>query len=37
MMAPGQMVDTKDLPQDLVSGREQGAQLESPVSKAGCC
>jgi two-component system, NtrC family, nitrogen regulation response regulator GlnG len=29
------MVDTKDLLQDLVSGREQGAQLESPVSRPG--
>ncbi|WP_395826489.1 nitrogen regulation protein NR(I) [Collimonas sp.] len=33
VMAPGQTVEIKDLPQDLVSGREQGTQLESPASR----
>ncbi|AMP01359.1 nitrogen regulation protein NR [Collimonas arenae] len=33
VMAPGQTVEIKDLPQDLVSGREHGSQLESPASR----
>ncbi|NKI72474.1 nitrogen regulation protein NR(I) [Collimonas pratensis] len=33
VMAPGQTVEIKDLPQDLVSGREQGTQLESPAHR----
>ena len=33
VMAPGQTVEIKDLPQDLVSGREQGMQLESPAHR----
>ena len=35
VMAPGQTVEIKDLPQDLVSGREQGTQLESSASRPG--
>lgn len=33
VMAPGQTVEVKDLPQDLVSGREHGTQLESPAHR----
>ena len=33
VMAPGQTVEIKDLPQDLVSGREHGSQLESPANR----
>ncbi|MEO6920870.1 MAG: nitrogen regulation protein NR(I) [Collimonas sp.] len=33
VMAPGQTVEIKDLPQDLVSGREQSTQLESPAHR----
>jgi two-component system nitrogen regulation response regulator GlnG len=30
VMAPGQTVEIKDLPQDLISGRDQSVRLESP-------
>ncbi|GAC1318585.1 MAG: nitrogen regulation protein NR(I) [Collimonas sp.] len=33
VMAPGQTVEIKDLPQDLVGGRDQSLQLESPASR----
>ncbi|AMO96957.1 nitrogen regulation protein NR [Collimonas fungivorans] len=33
VMAPGQTVEIKDLPQDLVGGRDQSMQLESPASR----
>ncbi|AIY43210.1 Nitrogen regulation protein NR(I) [Collimonas arenae] len=33
VMAPGQTVEIKDLPQDLVSGRDQSTQLESPAHR----
>ncbi|WP_211464403.1 nitrogen regulation protein NR(I) [Collimonas silvisoli] len=33
VMAPGQTVEIKDLPQDLVEGRDQSMQLESPASR----
>ncbi|SFI19944.1 two-component system, NtrC family, nitrogen regulation response regulator GlnG [Collimonas sp. OK307] len=33
VMAPGQTVEVKDLPQDLVGGRDQSLQLESPANR----
>ncbi|WP_211454508.1 nitrogen regulation protein NR(I) [Collimonas antrihumi] len=33
VMAPGQTVEIKDLPQDLVGGHDQSLQLESPASR----
>jgi two-component system nitrogen regulation response regulator GlnG len=33
VMAPGQTVEIKDLPQDLVEGRDQSMQLESPANR----